>query len=147
MKTCHHPLAQMRAAIGPESGVLCGLCGQDVPPVTVMQRAVQELRELRAEYEQAIDIVARHAGAVRCTSCRTVVGNENAFNGVRRQTLCLPCVERWFDNEEGDASDMNEGYLASYLLRMRYEDRTPRLLEMARQAFPGIDKRMMSIAR
>lgn len=145
--TCAHQLRDLRAAIGPDSGVLCGLCGQDVPTVTVMQRAIEEIRALRAEYEETIDIVARHAGAVRCTTCKTAISEQNAFNGLKKQTVCRPCLQRWFDDEDGDISEMNESDLASYLFRHRCHDESPRLWKAAHEAFPSIGKRIRSLVR
>lgn len=147
METCTHPMRKLRAAIGPDSGVLCELCGQDVPAVTVMQRAVEEACSMRAEYENAIDSLAMLTGNSRCTCCRKLFDARNVFNGVRQQSLCRPCLELWFDNEDGELSDMHEGYLASYLYQTSHTHKSSRLWDMAHQAFPGIGERIRSLAR
>lgn len=134
MKRCDHPFSRIRPAIGPDSGILCGLCGQDVPAPLVFAIMLDQMRDM----SQKIHNLTQLVGATDCTHCGRITDASVQFYGIKNQSLCIGCLEAWFDNEDGNVSDMNVGYLAEFMLRhdIRVSGHRSRLAEMALQVFP-----------
>jgi hypothetical protein len=142
--SCLHDAKHLRPAIGPESGILCGLCGQDVPTALVLGALCREIDTLRQQNEQLEQAVCRYTDAGQCVDCRTIIPREHLFRGLRqpdKHTLCPDCLTRWFDEEDGDIEAMHVPYLAAYFLTMDISmshEKHARLALMAHQAFPTL---------
>lgn len=134
IQACVHSAQTIRPTIGAKSGILCGLCGQDVPTSTAINLILLEMQSM----SQKIADLAKHSKASECTDCGRLHSPEYQFHGIKRKSVCLACLEKWFDNENGDINDMNVSYLAEFMLRhdIRIAGNRSRLAEMAFQAFP-----------
>ena len=134
MKDCDHPFPHIRPAIGPDSGILCGLCGQDVPAPLVFAIMLEQMHNM----SQKICDLTQHTSATECTHCGRITGASVQFYGIKNQNRCIGCLEAWFDDEDGNISDMNVNYLAEFMIRhdIRVSGYRSRLAEMALQAFP-----------
>ena len=136
-KSCTHPAEQLRPAIGPSSGILCGLCGQDVPSAIVFALLIDQLTLARAQINELV----MAGGLSKCTSCGQIRDSRVHFHGIKNQDLCISCLERWLDNDDGDLDQMNVGYLAQFMLSHDIRSSgggRERLANMAHQAFPQL---------
>lgn len=136
-KSCIHPAEQLRPAIGPDSGILCGLCGQDVPSAIVFARLVDQLTLVRAQ----INGLVMAGGLSQCTNCGQIRDSRIHFHGIKNQDLCIPCLERWLDDDGADLDQMNVGYLAQFMLSHDIRSSgggRERLANIAHQAFPQL---------
>lgn len=144
-KACNHPAHSLRPAIGPPSGILCGLCGQDVPVSLVLGTLCAELAASRERIRHLERALCAYTEADQCTQCWVFLPCGNLFRGIKtaagRLTLCVDCLTQWFDNEDGNLDDLHIPYLASYMLAMDIRsshDKHGRLADMAHQAFPQL---------
>jgi hypothetical protein len=145
MSSCLHLAPHLRSAIGPASGILCGLCGQDVPTPLALSSLLAEIGALCERNQALTNALCKFTGADCCTSCGVFLPKENLFRGIksgdRRMTLCTCCLACWFDNEDGNLEDLHVPYLVSFMLSMDIRpshEKHGRLADMAHQAFPQL---------
>jgi hypothetical protein len=144
---CTHPVEQLRSAIGPKSGVLCGLCGQDVAAPLVFGALIQEIQRLRFDNEQ---LAKQMPGVNRCSGCRWVLPAEKT-HPVAGRTMCLSCLDHWLDSDEDDCEtaipERARHSFAHWIVKMHVHRDNPHTLDKARQAFPWLTQAIKAASR
>lgn len=150
-KACTHP--DLRPAIGPESGILCGRCGQDVPTPAALARVLSEITQIRDANVRLRRALLSRTHADECTRCGAIDAPEKMFKGLQTEgyrVCCVDCLTHWFDDDAGDEADMRQSELARYFERLGISvgaDRYPALALRAHQMFPKLAGIMSKQAR
>jgi ferredoxin len=140
-QTCVHPATLMRTAIGPQSGILCGLCGQDMTAPLVFGALLGEIQRLQKDITQLERAAVGHS---KCHRCGDLLLAEY-MHPVARKTTCLDCFDRWLDSDDDDCEtaipEQARRSFAGWLIRID-TTRKPHILQKAKQAFPWLESAM-----
>lgn len=147
MKICNHPTELLRSAIGPKSGVLCGLCGQDVPSPLVFAALLREIAQLRADNDALVRALPERS---RCSRCRELAPAQNTHT-IAQRTMCFGCFGSWLDGDDDDCEtaipERARPAFARWLAQMRLAKDAAKTTSKAIEAFPWLAATMRAVCR